>query len=155
MITNIDVTIHSTRYALAWVKDGLRYHVWLDRTTRAINDDGPTLYKNPPLGTPHRGEGYFTTRHLNLRTKQNYKDFSYALEFAKTNDIFERAESQDKAQKDAEHLKHMQLLRRRQLERSGPALYEALQQIMLPATFNSFDQIQNIAKKAIEEADKA
>ena len=45
----------------SWEQDGARFHIWLNHETGAPRSG---IYKNPPRGTPLRGEGWFDTRHL-------------------------------------------------------------------------------------------
>lgn len=50
--------------ALCCDYDGARFHIWVDRHGYKPVDS--KLFKNPPLGTPHRGEGDFNTRLLDM-----------------------------------------------------------------------------------------
>lgn len=143
-------TKYSSQYALGWDKDGARFHVWLDRETKEVTME---LFKNPPLGTNLWGEGYFSTRHLDLHAKQNWLDFTEAFKFAEDNNLFQVEEARLKAELEAEDVKHQKAVRKRKLETAGPRLYEALQ-LILNETATIID-LKQIARKAIEEADKA
>lgn len=165
-LQNIHVFIGSSfsaEYALGWEKDGLCYHIFLSRPARELRKqifDRPefVVYKNPPNGVKYKDveNGYFPTRHLDLKAKQNWIDYQEAYNYAIEHKLFEVAEADRTAKNEAEHLESMQRQRTARLQKAGPALYDALHQILdCGHTFTRLEEIRQIARKAIEEADKA
>ncbi len=153
-IENINVTLetaYSSAYALCWTKGNERYHIWLDRETKKA---GLAIYKNPSLDVKYKEAGYFAVRVLSVEAKQNKKDFAVALSFAERNNLFNNAEAEIKSEIASEHVRHMQAVRQRQLEKAGPMLYAAMWQIENIPLYRA-DEAQTIARQAIQEADKA
>lgn len=67
--TNIELDLSEHgRHSISCEIDSHRFHLWLDRGTMEPSDD--TVFKNPPNGTPHRGDGWYNTRHLTRLTGQ-------------------------------------------------------------------------------------
>jgi len=147
-ISNINVNAYATQYSIDWSdKKGNRYHVWLDRTTRRRRDD--TLYKNPPTGTKHKGEGYFPTRRLDVTNKANLTTFEYAMQEATRLGLFEKEEQHiaDKvaAEKAANYIKYVEHCKKE----AGPELYAALRNLLEDGSFNlHMDRTRELIAKA-------
>jgi hypothetical protein len=113
-------------------RDGNRYHVWINHDL-SIPDYSAhefTLYKNPPLSVPFRGEGYFRTRHLDARAAVNRQLVDELIETAEKNRLVAQAD---------ERLAYKQLEEKREQDRryreylkqqAGPSLYAALKDLL-------------------------
>jgi hypothetical protein len=125
-------------FSLGWDDvEGNRYHVWFDRTTRTRRDD--TLYKNPPLGTPYKGEGYFHTRQLDLNKKANISAYTEALMVANDHKLFDKAEETIAAARAAEQRENEEAARIRRVKDRGVELLGALEQMVAV--------LENVAKQ--------
>lgn len=75
-------------FCLAWVYDGARYHVWLNRATKELEQR--VLFKN---SIPNRGEtGYFECRRLKADIERNAELIGLAMHMATVGDLFNKAE---------------------------------------------------------------
>ena len=61
---DIATSVHSDRFSVHWETPEARFHVWMAGPGEFKNE--PVIYKNPPHGVMHRGEGYFDTRMMDL-----------------------------------------------------------------------------------------
>jgi hypothetical protein len=126
-IENVHVTTqsYSQSYCLSWDAKGARYHVWLNRETRGLQDN--TLFKNPPLGVEHRGPGYFPTRRLDASKQSGTEMIALAWEAATTLDLFALAEKTCKIEQEQELARASENARVQRIRQAGPLLLVALQ----------------------------
>lgn len=113
-------------------RDGNRYHIWInhDLSIPDYSKHEFTLYKNPPLSVPHRGEGYFPTRHLDAGAAANRKMVDELIAAAKEFNLVavadERREQTERARKLEADRSYREYLK----QQAGPALYEALKNLL-------------------------
>jgi hypothetical protein len=141
-LENIHVLLHGSvrwkqglQYTLNCDFEGARYHVWLDLEHKPVHPF--FLFKNPPLGTPYEGPGYFATRLLSLDAVFGKKMVATMMAFARKNNLFSKAleaKIQEEAAEDAFNAEHARIHR---IKEAGIELYEACK--ALCAEFRAYD----------------
>lgn len=149
---NLGMTVSGNMVSVYWEKGGARFHVWLEIALGAHNDGGrhgvpvspyrvraerrtgstqttPTLYKNPPKDTPHRGPGYFKTRYLDASLKAHAATVQKALAEAERLGLYQQAADQLEVTESA--------AREAQLDSNADVARRALQQLMAEGALGS------------------
>jgi hypothetical protein len=123
----VSIAAHdSPEFCVSWVKDDARYHVWLDRKTMLVRagltgtQKTQTLYKNPPLGTKHKGEGWYQTRRLDARKH----DATLELVFAHCirHDLYAKAVAKAKADEEEHYRVQQARIALDRVQEAGPLL---------------------------------
>jgi hypothetical protein len=156
-ITGITVDAgYYNAYVLSWTTADARYHVWLTKNSFEISEKN-VIYKNPPEGVVHRGDGWFATRHLEASNKNNVEIFAHVLTEARKLQLFAAADQKEQAEKDRKDALQRELARISRLHAAGPALYEALKALLdhdYILTTGNRPYLQDNAIAAIAEAEK-
>lgn len=131
-VTNISVYMsdaRSRRISVGWDDaDGMRYHYWsVDPDHLDPQDD--VIYKNPPNGTPHRGEGYFNTRRLSIFSQRWRPVVESVAEYAREEGLVAKEIARLEAEAAAEEEKHRQSHIRSIKKDHAERMYEALRQL--------------------------
>jgi len=155
-ITSITVDAgYSHAYVLAWTTADARYHAWLIKNSFEVSEN--VIYKNPPEGVVHRGDGWFATRCLEAANISNAEIVSYVLTEARRLELFAAADQKEQAEKDRKDALQREAARISRLHAAGPALYEALKALLdhnYILTTGNRPYLQDNAIAAIAEAEK-
>lgn len=122
----VDVDSPYSAFCLAWVYDGARCHVWLDRATKKLEQR--ILFKN---SIPNRGEaGYFECRKLRVDISRNGDLIGLVMHMAAAGDLFNKAEQKMRDKEADEQRAREQRQQQKRIEERAAEILAAFERLV-------------------------